>query len=85
MEESIGGFFEFAPNWGRRLIKTTATEIGIPPAFIDIYCGHFQRGEESFNPYASIDPLEYFDSMDRFLAKRLVDLGLEAIELEPCL
>ena len=85
ISESIGGFFEFAPNWGRRLIKTTATEIGIPPAFIDIYCGHFQRGEESFNPYASLDPLEYFDSMDRFLAKRLVDLGLEAIELEPCL
>jgi hypothetical protein len=85
ISEVMGDCFKFAPNWGRRLIKTTATETGIPPAFIDLYCGHFQRGEESFNPYASIDPLEYFESMDRFLTERLVDLGLEPIELEPCL
>jgi hypothetical protein len=81
----LGSFFKFAPNWGRRFIKTTATEFGICPAYTDIYCGHFQRGEESFNPYSSIDPLEYFNSMDEFLTGRLERLGFEPLDLEPCL
>jgi hypothetical protein len=81
-----GAFFPFPANFARRLVRTEAIERGVPPAFVDAYCGHGFRGEESFNACSSFDPLLYFDKMESAIEFVLdKKLSFEVMTVEPLL
>jgi hypothetical protein len=85
IKKMCGAFFPFPANFARRLVRTEAIERGVPPAFVDAYCGHAFRGEESFNAYSSFDPLLYFDEMEEAIDFVLDELGFEVMTVEPLL
>ncbi len=78
-------FFPFAANFARRLIRTEAIERGIPPIFVDAYCGHFFRGEEFFNACSSFDPLLYLADMELVIESVLKQLNWKEMTMEPLL
>lgn len=78
----LGDAFRFAPNWGRRLVKTLAIEGRLPAIFTDAYCGHSNYGQEPYYPFSSFDPLPYFETMSDFVERLLQELGFTPLTFD---
>ena len=78
----LGDAFGFAPNWGRRLVKTLAIEGGFPAIFTDAYCGHSNYGQELYYAFSSFDPLPYFEKMSGFIERLLQELGFTPLTFD---
>lgn len=77
----VRDYLPFPANVARHFVCTELKERGFPPEMIDVWMGHWWRGEEPWGLHSSFSFLEYRSELERVLPPFLAELGFETISL----
>jgi len=72
--------YDLPPNAHRHYIKTELLESGCPVEVIEATLGHWEQGQEAWNRFSNLHPLEFCRQLDRHLSPILKRDGWCAVK-----
>lgn len=79
IEELLHGYLPFAINVHRRCVSGDLLDAGVDPQLVDWWLSHWHTGEEPWNTFSGLCPVQYADAMKAEMETLLLErLGFRA-------
>lgn len=75
----VGWCYELPLNANRHFLRTRLREAGVSGEIVDVFMGHWERGQEQHNRYSTLSPLAYKAALSGALTALMESAGWRSI------